>query len=69
MSLFKAGYNSPEKYKDRFLSQGLCAMKKLLVWGAVGLLTTALLDPPLYSILDQPIPWLRDMLVAADVTG
>ena len=44
-------------------------MKKLLVWGAVGLLTTALLDPPLYSILDQPIPWLRDMLVAADVTG
>jgi hypothetical protein len=44
-------------------------VKKLLIWGAVGLLTTALLDPLLYSILDHPIPWLRDILMAADVTG
>ena len=38
-------------------------MKKLLIWGAVGLLTTALLDPLLYSMLDKPIPWLRDLLM------
>jgi hypothetical protein len=40
-------------------------VKKLLVWGAVGLLTTALLDPLMYSMLDKPIPWLRDALMAA----
>ncbi|MDD2335768.1 MAG: hypothetical protein PHD01_04235 [Geobacteraceae bacterium] len=40
-------------------------MKKLLTWGAIGLITTALLDPLLYSMLDRPIPWLRDILMAA----
>ena len=38
-------------------------MKKLLSWGGVGLLTTALLDPLLYSMLDLPIPWRRDLLM------
>lgn len=38
-------------------------MKKLLSWGAVGLLTTALLDPLVYSMLDKPIPWFRDILM------
>jgi hypothetical protein len=40
-------------------------LKKLLTWGAVGLITTALLDPLLYSMLDKPIPWLRDLFMAA----
>jgi hypothetical protein len=40
-------------------------VKKLLSWGAVGLLTTAILDPIAYSILDLPIPWLRDLVMAA----
>ena len=40
-------------------------MKNLLTWGGVGLLTTALLDPLLYSMLDQPIPWGRDLLMGA----
>jgi len=40
-------------------------MKKLLSWGAVGLLTTALLDPLIYSMLDKPVPWLRDLLMAS----
>jgi hypothetical protein len=39
-------------------------MKKLLSWGGVSLLTTALLDPLIYSMLDQPIPWGRDLLMA-----
>lgn len=38
-------------------------MKKLLSWGAVGLLTSALLDPLIYSMLDKPIPWFRDILM------
>ncbi len=38
-------------------------MKKLLMWGAVGLLTTALLDPLAYSMLEKPIPWTRDLLM------
>jgi hypothetical protein len=38
-------------------------MKKLLTWGAVGLLTTALLDPLIYSMLDKPIPWIRDLMM------
>jgi hypothetical protein len=38
-------------------------MKKLLTWGGVGLLTTALLDPLIYSMLEKPIPWMRDMLM------
>jgi len=40
-------------------------MKKLLTWLAVGLLTTALFDPIMYSMLDLPIPWLRDVLMLA----
>ena len=40
-------------------------VKNLLTWGGVGLLTTALLDPLLYSMLDQPIPWGRDLLMGA----
>ncbi len=44
-------------------------MKKMLSWGGVGLLTTALLDPLLYSMLDQPIPWMRDVLMAAGGIG
>lgn len=36
-------------------------MKKLLTWGGVGLITTAILDPLIYSMLDLPIPWLRDL--------
>ena len=40
-------------------------MKKLLSWGAVGLLTSALLDPLIYYMLEQPIPWLRDLLMLA----
>jgi hypothetical protein len=44
-------------------------MKKLLSWGGVGLLTTALLDPLLYSMLDQPIPWGRDLLMAVGGAG
>ena len=44
-------------------------MKKILTWGGVGLLTTALLDPLLYSMLEQPIPWGRDLLMAAAGAG
>ena len=44
-------------------------MKKLLTWGGVGLLTTALIDPLLYSMLEQPIPWGRDLLMAAGGAG
>ena len=44
-------------------------MKKMLSWGSVGLLTTALLDPLLYSMLEQPIPWGRDLLMAAGGVG
>jgi hypothetical protein len=40
-------------------------MKKLLNWGAVGLLTSAILDPLIYSMLDMPIPWFRDTLMLA----
>jgi hypothetical protein len=40
-------------------------MKKLFTWGAVGLITTALLDPLIYSMLDKPIPWTRDLLMLA----
>ena len=44
-------------------------MKKLLTWGAVGLLTTALLDPLIYSLLEKPIPWLRDIAMGAAGAG
>ena len=40
-------------------------MKKLLSWGATGLVTTAILDPLIYSMLDLPIPWWRDLLMLA----
>lgn len=39
-------------------------MKKLITWGAVGLLTTAILDPIAYFMLDLPIPWVRDLLMS-----
>lgn len=39
-------------------------MKKLFSFAAVGLLTSALLDPLMYAMLDQPIPWMRDILMA-----
>jgi len=42
-------------------------MKKLQTWGAVELLTTAILDPIIYSMLDMPIPWLRD--IAMGISG
>jgi hypothetical protein len=38
-------------------------MKKLLTWGGVTLLTTAFLDPLVYSMLEKPIPWIRDVLM------
>lgn len=44
-------------------------MKKLLSWGGVGLLTSALLDPVIYRMLDQPIPWGRDLLMALAGSG
>jgi hypothetical protein len=40
-------------------------MKKLLNWLTIGLLTSALLDPVIYSMLDMPIPWVRDLLMLA----
>jgi hypothetical protein len=40
-------------------------MKKLLSWGGVGLLTSALLDPVIYATLEKPIPWGRDLLMGA----
>jgi hypothetical protein len=46
-----------------------CRMKKLLTWGAVGLLTTAILDPILYSMLGMPIPWLRDLFMGVGGAG
>jgi hypothetical protein len=44
-------------------------MKKLLTWGAVGLLTSAILDPIIYSMLDMPIPWVRDLVMGAAGIG
>ncbi len=44
-------------------------MKKMLTWGAVGLLTTAFLDPVIYSMLGLPIPWTRDLLMLAGGAG
>jgi hypothetical protein len=40
-------------------------MRKLLIWGAVGMLTAVLLYPLLYFMHNQPIPWIREMLMAA----
>jgi hypothetical protein len=39
-------------------------MKKLLTFGAVACITTALLDPLVYSAMDRPVPWLRDVILA-----
>jgi nicotinamide riboside transporter PnuC len=39
-------------------------MKKLLSFAAVSLLTTAFLEPLFYSMLDRPIPWIRDVFMA-----
>jgi len=44
-------------------------VKKLLNWGAVGLLISALLDPVIYSMLDLPIPWMRDLIMLAGGAG
>jgi hypothetical protein len=40
-------------------------MKKLLTWGGTSLLISAFLDPLIYSGMDKPIPWLRDLAMAA----
>ena len=39
-------------------------MKSLLNLGAVGLLTSALLDPLIRTTLEQPVIWWRDLLMA-----
>lgn len=44
-------------------------MKKLLNWGAVGLITSALLDPLIYWMLEKPVPWVRDILMLAAGIG
>ncbi len=44
-------------------------MKKLLTWAGVGLLTTAILDPLIHSLLGLPIPWLRDCGMLATGAG
>ena len=38
-------------------------MKKLLKIAAIGLLTTAILDPFVYSMLEKPIPWGKDLIM------
>jgi hypothetical protein len=43
--------------------------KKLITWGAVVLLTSAILDPIIYSMLDMPVPWTRDLLMGAGGVG
>ena len=40
-------------------------MRKLLSWGGVSLLTSAFLDPVIQADLEQPVPWGRDLLMAA----
>lgn len=40
-------------------------MKKLLSFGGVSLITTALLDPMIQAGIGQPVPWGRDLLMAA----
>lgn len=40
-------------------------IKKLLTFGAVGFLCAAFLDPLWVWGLDRPIPWFRDILMAA----
>ena len=40
-------------------------MKNLLSYGGASLLITAFLDPVVCSGLGKPIPWIRDLLMAA----
>ncbi len=40
-------------------------MKKLLSFGAITLLTSAFFDPMIYSAISKPIPWIRDVFMAA----
>lgn len=40
-------------------------MKKFLSLAAVTLLTSAFLDPLIQSGLDKPVPWFRDLGMAA----
>ena len=40
-------------------------MKKLLSYGGAALITAACLDPVMYSGLGRPVPWLRDLAMAA----
>ncbi len=40
-------------------------MKKLLSYGGAALLTASMLDPVVQSGLDKPVPWPRDLLMAA----
>jgi hypothetical protein len=40
-------------------------MKALLLWGGTGLIVTSLLDPLFYWGMGKPIPWLRDLAMAA----
>ena len=44
-------------------------MKKLLTWGGVGLITSAILDPLIYAILEMPVPWMRDLFMLAGGIG
>lgn len=53
----------------KYLYVRTCQLKKLITWGAVGLLTSALLDPIIYSMLDMPIPWMRDLLMGVGGVG
>jgi len=40
-------------------------VKFLLNLGAVGLLTSAMLDPLVQATLEKPVIWWRDLLMAA----
>jgi len=40
-------------------------IRRLLSFGAVTLLTTAFLDPLYASGIGRPVPWPRDLLMAA----
>jgi len=44
-------------------------MKKLLSFVGVSLITAALLDPLIYAMLENPIPWWRDILMLVAGVG
>ncbi len=44
-------------------------MKKFVTWLGVGLLTSAFLDPVIYASLEKPVPWFRDLFMAAAGVG